>query len=978
MIDYLHEFVKARVADTRNACEFARSTGERNWDPKRDMYWKLSGNKRTGVWDFLFRPGPPGPTDLEYSRRRNLVFAVLNGYHGAPMESVSHFLRRLEHVYFTLTEKLTLENYKSQFDEEDPFNAEDMEELSDSETFDFKSMPLPRVVGQVGDEEEGGPRRYSTSPAGLKRVFRGEPVDNQSSDDAEEERDYDHEPCDRLPVDHDTWQNDRLYFFGKHHRFMSEDVWGHNVVWHPRIFQRAVRNGIWVMAIKEADGKWNGLKKLGAGAFKRKARTALVEHLSLMNPERNDEDIDAYAEQKLHELYANNMLEFRAPFYALETAPSRGIDWRMPQPPPAGQHPGGGGGGDEGDGGGGGGDGSQFARKGTGETSSVEKASGGKGSGGKGSGGKRSGRKGSGEKRRTSGSPQYMETDPHCVGSRVSDMRDEATLTSDQVQVQVDSRCPGESIPPCTAEVSCAQHLALERGRVFVLPGGRDACIAKERRCDLRFPRLGRPPQTPNTFGFADVALRHKCSSRNNWRSRDVLEGPAPGVLETVGSENERHTPGEDERSPGTRALHREEGTQRWQSPKVLESGGSECERHASEGASVDIDSESAGAPGEMHVVQRGEDTRHGPAREDVKWLHARALVIGTSEEVRYSRSAVATTREGVVKGGQWTSVQAPVLSDDQDEEEPAVEARVHSDEKGEEPMVEGCEVTADIQTDPQRKDGDSSPTRCGEEQGGRASVVSTARGMVLREAIELGDDSAVTELVSDSGVAEMQNAESSVEGGEVAVSMKMDPERKDHDSPSTCCGAEQGDRASVLSTGRKMVLHEPINMPSDSAATELVSDTAAAEVQNLESSVDVGAVARQEGEFPQRASEHGVRLLMSLPMKPLKVVREKRLSGRSLAASPKKSSSVGLFKRVQMPRLSQRAVRVLKACRIDKEEGLRKYLAASIESVTALSDGSDDDGKRGVLKDPCPKYIAKDTFNKRGYNFSGKRADSS
>ncbi|GBG67193.1 hypothetical protein CBR_g84857 [Chara braunii] len=312
MINYLYEFVKTRVADTRNACEFARTTGERNWDPKRDMYWKLSGNKRT----------------------------------------------------------------------------------------------------DVGDEEEGGPRRYSTSPAGLKRVFRGEPVDDQSSDDGEEERDYDHEPCDRLPVDHDTWQNNRLYSFGKHHRFTAEDAWGHNVVWHPRIFQPAVRNGIWVMAIKEADGKWSGLKRLGAGAFKRKARTALVEHSSLMNPERNDPDVDAYAQQKLHELYANNMLEFRAPFYALETAPSRGIDWRMPQPPPAGQHPGAGGGGDEGEGGGGGGDGSQFAAKGTGETSSVEKAFDGKGSGGKGSGGKGSGRKGSGGKRRTSGSPSIWKLTP--------------------------------------------------------------------------------------------------------------------------------------------------------------------------------------------------------------------------------------------------------------------------------------------------------------------------------------------------------------------------------------------------------------------------------------------------------------------------------------------------------------------------------------------------------------------------------------
>ncbi|GBG80168.1 hypothetical protein CBR_g30534 [Chara braunii] len=659
MIDYLHEFVKARVEDTRNACEFVQTTGERNWDPKRDMYWKLSGNKRTEVWDFLFEPGPPGATDLEYSRGRNLVFSVLNGYHDAPRESVSHFLRRLEHVYLTLAELLTLENSKSQFDEEDPFDTEDVEELSDSETFDFESMPLPRVVGQVGDEEEGGPRRYSTSPGGLKRVFRREPVDDQLSDDGEEERDYDHEPCDRLPVDHDTWGNDRLYFFGKHHRFTSEDVWGHNVIWHPRIFQPGVENGMWVMAMKEADGKWSGMKRLGAGAFKRMARKTPVEHLSLMNPGRSNADVAAYAVQKLNELYANNMLEFRATFYTLETASSRGIDWRMPQPPSGGQHPRGGGGGDEGDGGGGGGDGSQFAGKGTGETSSVEKASGGKGPGGKDSGGKGSGRKGSGGKgsggkgsggkgsggkdsggkRRTSESPQYMETDPHCVG-----------------------------------------------------------------------------------------------------------------------------------------------------------------------GASVDTDS------------------------EDVKGLDARALVIGTSEKVLHSRSAVARTREGILEGGQWTFVHAPGLGDNEGEEEPAVEARVHGDEKGGELVVEGGEVTVSIQTDPQWKDDDSSPTRCGEEQqGGRASVLSTTRGMVLHEAMELGDDSTATELVSDSGVAEMQNLQSSVEGGEVAVSIKMDPERKDHDSLSSRCGAEQGDRATVLSTGREIVLHEAIDLPSDSAATEIVSDTAVA-----------------------------------------------------------------------------------------------------------------------------------------------------
>ncbi|GBG68048.1 hypothetical protein CBR_g1169 [Chara braunii] len=566
------------------------------------MYWKLSGNKRTEVWDFLFQPGPPAQTDLEYSRRRNLVFGVLNGYHDAPRESVLHFLRRLEHVHFLMAEPLTLENYKAQFNEEDPFDAEDTEELSDSETFDFESMPLPRVVGQ--------------------------------------------------------------------------------------------------------------------------ARDALVEQLSLMNHKRSDPDVAAYAEQKLNELYANNMLEFRAPFYTLETAPSRGIDWRMPS---GGQHPGRGGGGDEGDGGGGGGDGSQFAGKGTSETSSGEKASGGKGSGGKDSGGKGSGGKGSGGKRRTSGSPQYMETDPHCVGSRDSEMRD----------------------------------------------------------LDTGFPCS--PP-------FSYVETR-------DWRSRDVLEGSAARVLEIGGGEYERHAsegvpvdvdiksaaaPEEQESSPRTRVVQREEESQRWQSRKVLETGGSECERHALEGASVDTNSESAGAPGETHALQREEETQHWPAREDVKGLDGGALVIGTSEEVLHSRSVVATTREGVVKGGQWTFVQTPVLGDNEGEEEPAVEARVHGDEKGGEPVVDGGEVTVGIQTNPQRKDDDSSSTRCGEEQGGRASVLSTGRGMVLHEAIELRNDSAATELVSDSSVAEVQNDESSVEGGEVTVSIKMDPERKDHDSPST------------------------------------------------------------------------------------------------------------------------------------------------------------------------------------------------
>ncbi|GBG77301.1 hypothetical protein CBR_g23631 [Chara braunii] len=61
------------------------------------------------------------------------------------------------------------------------------------------------------------------------------------------------------------------------------------------------------------------------------------------------------------------------------------------------------------------------------------------------------------------------------------------------------------------------------------------------------------------------------------------------------------------------------------------------------------------------------------------------------------------------------------------------------------------------------------------------------------------------------------------VEGGVVAVGILMDPKRKDHDSPSTR-GEEQGDQASVLCTGREMVLQEAIELGSDLAATELLT----------------------------------------------------------------------------------------------------------------------------------------------------------
>ncbi|GBG68899.1 hypothetical protein CBR_g3598 [Chara braunii] len=353
----------------------------------------------------------------------------------------------------------------------------------------------------------------------------------------------------------------------------------------------------------------------------------LPEHLSVVNPERSPQDVNAYAGQKLDELYDNKMLEFRASFYTLETAPSRCIDWHMPQPSAGGQHPGGGGGGDGGDDSG----------------SGADKAE-----------GKGSGTEGSGEKR---------------------------------------------SVGKWSRETSSEKGPA-ERG------------LAKRGRAESV-----------------------ECSGSKSTA--------APGV---------------DELSQEAYDVQREEETQHWQPHKVLEgldagvleTGASEHHCHASGGVSVDFESKSTAAPEEEELSQEA----HAGDVKGGQWTFVEGKDRGE-------------------EGRAWTFVEAQLLGEEEGEEEPVVEARLHGDEEGEEPVVEarlfGSEVAVGVQMDPKRKDHDSSSTLCGEEQGDRASVLSTGRKMVLHEAIELVNDSAAIELVSDSVVTELQNIESSVDVGTVA-----------------------------------------------------------------------------------------------------------------------------------------------------------------------------------------------------------------
>ncbi|GBG71769.1 hypothetical protein CBR_g9177 [Chara braunii] len=729
--------------------------------------------------------------------------------------------------------------------------------------------------------------------------------------------------------------------------------------------------------MNEPDGKWSRRNKLGAAPFNKKAREALVEHLSVMNPKRRLSDVNAYAGQKLDELYHNKMPEFRAPFYTLETAPSRSTDCRMPQPLSGGQHPGGGGGGDEGDGGGDGGDGSgshggddggdvsgshgggdggdgsgsvgggeggdgsRSPGKGSGEKGSGGKGSGGKESGGMGSGGKGSGRKGSGRNRRAFGSHESRETDSHCVGNRDSDMRDEVALKS--YQVRVDSHLSARTLFS-NVEESSSHHTQptsplhntlllrlLEKGerllhtetcaeqqnhslagiassfcleaRMPALRRSESASVSslssgKRRKlrikselltasCGPSASRARRKVRTDSELLMSPcrpsvssaphaTVLQSQENVRSNpphlqlgtvfpcsppfsyvetqdWKSRKMLEGLAAGVLETGGSEYERHAservsvdfetkstsaPGKEELSSGAHVQEysssRERGAltgsacsaaRRGDSTvddsqsvegarcRSVGTGASERECQASEGASIDLESKSTTSLGveelsqEAHALQREEDTQHWPAREVLKGVDAGVLETGASEHERQASGGASVDSESkstATPGEEELSQEAHALQREEETQHwPARE------------VLKGLDARVLV-------------TGTYEEVLHSRSVVAT---------MQEGDVKGGEELV--------------VEGGEVAVDVQMDPARKDHDSPSTRCGEEEGDRASVLSTGREMVLHEAIELGSESTATELVSDSTVAEVQNVESSVDIGTVARQEGDLP-------------------------------------------------------------------------------------------------------------------------------
>ncbi|GBG86498.1 hypothetical protein CBR_g41492 [Chara braunii] len=135
LLNFLMIFVAHEVHMGVNNCEFYQVQKEVDHDPHRNMWFKLSAEKRANVYKFLFLDTRPKLRfEDDYKCRRDVVIGALDGFHGASREAAANFVEKIEECYFDNGKvELTLNYYKAQFTEEDNFNANDEEEVSEGE-----------------------------------------------------------------------------------------------------------------------------------------------------------------------------------------------------------------------------------------------------------------------------------------------------------------------------------------------------------------------------------------------------------------------------------------------------------------------------------------------------------------------------------------------------------------------------------------------------------------------------------------------------------------------------------------------------------------------------------------------------------------------------------------------------------------------------------------------------------------------------
>ncbi|GBG77268.1 hypothetical protein CBR_g23596 [Chara braunii] len=105
---------------------------------------------------------------------------------------------------------------------------------------------------------------------------------------------------------------------------------GHHILWHPKVFEPCVWNGKWHMAVC-IDGPWQLRKRVLKSKFFEIAKEQV--HIKVRQTNGGSDSLaqGAYADTLYDKLRDQNMLEYNANFYDIESSVSHGqIPWKLP------------------------------------------------------------------------------------------------------------------------------------------------------------------------------------------------------------------------------------------------------------------------------------------------------------------------------------------------------------------------------------------------------------------------------------------------------------------------------------------------------------------------------------------------------------------------------------------------------------------------------------------------------------------------
>ncbi|GBG88843.1 hypothetical protein CBR_g48455 [Chara braunii] len=149
LLNFLNTYVMHVIDTGVHNCELYTGQSAMDHDPNKNFWFNLSSDKRAKRYKFLFLDTRPTyRTKDDYKARRHVAIETLAGYHGGSREAAAKFVEKLEECYFNQGKpEVTLNIFRAHFTEEEDFNPNDDEEVSEgNEEFDLDATYRKHVV----------------------------------------------------------------------------------------------------------------------------------------------------------------------------------------------------------------------------------------------------------------------------------------------------------------------------------------------------------------------------------------------------------------------------------------------------------------------------------------------------------------------------------------------------------------------------------------------------------------------------------------------------------------------------------------------------------------------------------------------------------------------------------------------------------------------------------------------------------------